>query len=181
MANPNQAPRKVSELPPEPGAPPAPAAPNTPAASAAQAELADVHRMGATQSQPARRPFGKQEYRLANFPTTPGFVPRWFNDTPGRVARAIAAGYRHVDDHEGGRVKLTVGRAEGGGGQVAFLMEIPQEFYNEDFAAKQANLDIIDDTIRRGRHKAEPGDKRYGGVKMTVTGAARPRRPMGSG
>lgn len=128
------------------------------------------------QGMPARRPFGLQESRLGHWPANPGFAPpRYFNDTPGRIQRALAAGYRHYrDPHTGQNVQLIVGRAEGGGGMQAFLMEIPMEFYKADFEAKQANLDVIDRTIKAGRHNQEAGDKRYGGVQMRVTGARRP-------
>lgn len=176
----DQAPRRVRELPPDaPSAPAIPVAAPPPPPSVGPEptpeHLAELKRMAGQQDRPARRPFGRQEYRLANFPFTPGFVPRWFNDTPGRIARALGAGYRHVLDPDGIKYTLTVGRAEGGGGQLAYWMEIPKEFYDEDFAAKQANLDVIDTTIRRGRHKADEGDKRYGEVSQRITGGRPPR------
>lgn len=114
-----------------------------------------------------RKPFGVQESKLA-YPPRPGYARRWFNDEPGRVQRAMEAGYAHVKGPDGKRVSRSVGTAERGGGLTSFLMEIPQEFYDEDFAAKQQALDDIDRTIMRGQFDAESGDRRYGGVKMQV-------------
>lgn len=187
----NQAPRRVSDLPPENPQPEEPQnsaaqgsanlqnPPAPPQAPQSPEQLDELHRLNVQRSIPERKPFGAQEYKLSGYPTDPNCVPRWFNDTPGRILRALRAGYRHVKDPESGKnVDLTVGTAERGGGQVAFLMEIPKQYYREDFAAKQANLDLTDAAIMRGKHKAEPGDKRYGEVNMRVTGNARPRVPM---
>lgn len=182
----NQGPRKLSELaanepvltgseaapPPLPPAPPMEAMPQP---AAPQADLGELRRISLGQSMPERRPFGRQEYKLSGYATDPTCVPRWFNDTPGRIMRALQAGYRHVNDREsGGKVALGVGTAERGGGLNAYLMEIPKQWYDEDFAAKMANLDITVRAIMRGKHKVEPDDKRYGEVGMRVTGARRP-------
>ena len=40
-------------------------------------------------------------------------------------------------------------------------MEIPKEFYDEDFAQKQAMVDATDEAIYRGTLNEEAGDKRY--------------------
>jgi hypothetical protein len=80
---------------------------------------------------------------------------------PGRIERARAAGYDHVVDDKGRPVTLIVGTQEKGGALNGFLMEIPDEFYNEDFAVKQGALDEVDKAIYRGALNEEPGDKRY--------------------
>lgn len=47
------------------------------------------------------------------------------------------------------RVVRRVGTQEGGAPQMGYLMEIRQEFYDEDQAIKQAEVDKIDDAIFR--------------------------------
>jgi hypothetical protein len=44
-----------------------------------------------------RQPFGVLEQELA-YPPRPGFRRYWFNDRPGRIRRALRAGYAHVVD-----------------------------------------------------------------------------------
>lgn len=121
-------------------------------------------------ARPGRKPLGRQEAKLA-YPERPGFKRRWINDKPGRVNDAKLAGYSHVEEGGSKPVERTVGTAEHGGGLKAYLMEIPVEFYNEDFAEKQQSLDEIDGEIFRGTFKQEPGDNRYvpqGGIAMRV-------------
>lgn len=107
-----------------------------------------------------RKPFGTPESKLA-MPARPGYVGRWFNDEPGRIQRALAAGYDHVKNPDGTPVSRTVDKGVDNRGLVAFYMEIPKEFYDEDFAAKQAALDETDKSIYRGKFNEEDGDRRY--------------------
>ena len=108
----------------------------------------------------AHKPFGAAESKLA-YPPRAGFTRRWFNDDPGRIDRAIDRDYTHVLDKKGNPVSLVVGTSARGGGLTAYLMEIPTEFYNADFALKQKALDEVDFAIYGGTFKQEPGDKRY--------------------
>lgn len=114
---------------------------------------ADVAAVGAVRN---RKPFGSQEQQLA-WPPIPGFRLYWFNDTPGRVARAKEAGYEHVLDPASGEpVKRNVGRGEGSqAGLTAYLMKIPIEWYQEDTAAAQAALETRLRDIREGRGQGE--------------------------
>src|SRR4051812_47316603 len=80
---------------------------------------------------PTRKPFGGVELKMA-YPQREGFHRHWFNDVPGRVQRAQEAGYTNVTGNDGKPVSMVVGTAEGGGALVAFLMEIPEEWYKED-------------------------------------------------
>ena len=104
-----------------------------------------------------RKPFGAREPR-GMWPKIPGFQIRWINNSPGRVERAMAAGYAHVTTRDGRPYTLTVGQAEYGGGLAGYLMKIPDEFYNEDYAAKQQLLSEGDAQIMRGRFK-DAGNK----------------------
>ncbi len=79
-----------------------------------------------------------------------GYHRHWFNDEPGRVDRALEAGYTHViDEKTKENKKMVVGRYESGSPQTAYLMEVPQEWYAEDQAAEQAAVDEREETIRR--------------------------------
>lgn len=97
----------------------------------------------------SRKPFGSTDQKLA-FPARPGFHQHWFNDEPGRVVQAKEAGYEHVNDQRGVPVSRVVGVTSGGGPLIAYLMEIPQEWWEEDMARQQKLVDEKMADIRRG-------------------------------
>lgn len=109
---------------------------------------------------PNRKPFGALEQRLA-YPQRDGFHRHWFNDIPGRVARAEEAGYSHVKDAEGKNVCRLVGTADGGAPLHAYLMEIPEEWFQEDMAEQQRIVAEKEQAMKRGELEMQPGDKRY--------------------
>ena len=109
---------------------------------------------------PNRKPFGAMELTLA-YPERPGFHRHWFNDVPARVSRALEAGYEHVKDNTGKNVNKVVGTTEGGQPLSAFLMEIPEEWYKEDMAAQQREIDAKEAAMKRGELESQPGDGRY--------------------
>lgn len=146
-------PVSAPELPPEP----APEA----AADAAERE----HLMRLKNGAP-RVPVSAGSLKL-EVPERPGFRRRWVNDVPGRILRFEKAGYEIVSEH--GRPKEHI--VDKVTGLRAFLMEIPNEFYDADFAAKQEKLNDTDRQIYKGVHKQAPGDERYvpkGGIKIGV-------------
>lgn len=109
----------------------------------------------------SRQPFGSQEQKLA-WPPMPGFRLFWFNDEPGRVARALAAGYEHVrDGASGAPVTRIVGRGSTGAGLLGYLMCIPMEWYQEDMARSQAERDRALNEIKAGRPVAAAGENQY--------------------
>ena len=118
-----------------------------------------------------RVPMGAQRQKLAT-EQRDGFVRRWFNDEPGRIAQALGAGYTYVDDSRG-HMTFVVGKASAGGGLAAYLMEIPEEFYREDQEAKDAQARQFDEDVRRGAGAGRaPGvDGRY--VPMKGDGTPR--------
>jgi hypothetical protein len=90
-------------------------------------------------------------------------VRRWINDTEGRLALAGQGGYEFVVDQSlqigdpdvdnenrdlGARVSRVVDKTTG---QKAYLMEIRQEYYQEDQAAKVAKVEETDRRIRKGK------------------------------
>lgn len=97
----------------------------------------------------ARKPFGSMTLKL-DYPQREGFHRHWFNDIPGRVSRALEAGYEHVKGNDGKNVSRTVGTAEGGGALTAYLMEIPEEWYREDMAKEQQIIDDKEAAMKRG-------------------------------
>lgn len=111
-------------------------------------------------ARPARKPFGALLQRLA-YPDRPNYHRHWFNDVAGRISRAQEAGYEHVKDHDGKNVSKVVGTAEGGAPLHAYLMEIPEEWYREDIAAQQKEVDEKESSIRRGNFERKEGDGRY--------------------
>ena len=122
-------------------------------------------------SKDSRKPFGSQNQKLA-YPHRANFNRHWFNDSPGRIQQALEAGYTHVENREGAKVSRVVGVNEGGGALTAYLMEIPQEWYDEDMASQQKQVDDMDRAIREGAVAGKVGqDGRYipsQGIKMTT-------------
>lgn len=108
-----------------------------------------------------RRPFGSHNQKLA-YESRSGFHRHWFNEDPGRIDQALAAGYTHVEDKEGKKVARVVGTNPAGGPLMGYLMEIPEEWYQEDMVAGQKKVDELDASIRRGDIAGEVGsDGRY--------------------
>jgi len=94
-----------------------------------------------------------------------GFVER--ADKPGRVARAKAAGWRHLSTEQGswGTPTANTGQAEpsavlnrpGGGGDVIYPMVKPKEWVVEDFKAADKKADAVEQEIwKRYKGKQNP-------------------------
>lgn len=96
-----------------------------------------------------RQPFGATTFKLTAA-AREGYHRHWFNEVLDRLDQAQRAGYTFVKE-EGKRVKRVVGVAKGGGPLTAYLMEIPQQWYEEDMARTQRNVDEIDAAIRGGQ------------------------------
>jgi hypothetical protein len=100
----------------------------------------------------ARIPLGVARQKLA-YSRREGYVRRWFNDNRNRLSAAEAAGYTFVTEERDGRdakVSQVVGVKEDGSPMAAYLMEIRQEFYNEDQAAKERiNAQVDEQLLRR--------------------------------
>ena len=118
----------------------------------------------------ARVPLGVARSKLS-VPERPGYVRRWVNDVEGRLANAEQGGYQYAVDQGiqigsadidnenrdlGARVSRVVDKSTG---QKAYLMEIKEEFYKEDQAAKAAKVADTDRRIKTG--KLDDGEERY--------------------
>lgn len=112
-----------------------------------------------------RKPFGTKEQRLA-YADRAGYHRHWFNDEPGRLARALEAGYEHVKNDHGQTVSTVVGTARGGGALHAYLMEIPEEWYREDMDGQTEAVRALMAQIEQGdytRPAGADGQARYAG------------------
>lgn len=96
-----------------------------------------------------------QHLKLA-FPEKPGFMRRWVNDKPGRIAMFQKLAYDHVrdpsieSDGTDGRIRRLVGTTEGGAPQYAYLMETPVEEYQHGVDEKEESRAAFEATINRG-------------------------------
>ena len=104
--------------------------------------------------------------------TDPDFHYRVVNDTGDRVARFQELGYEVVTDpkHMIGDRRVATATSEGsprtamvGSGVTGVLMKIRKEWYIEDQAAKQAD---IDETERAMKGEALAGEGRYGKIEV---------------
>jgi hypothetical protein len=93
-----------------------------------------------------------------------------FNDNwrkePGRIQRALSAGYELVDHDRSGE---SSGTNDDGSEIKGVLMRQPIETYRKDQAAKARQMDKVDEQISRGEFKT--GENTYlpsGGIKTEV-------------
>lgn len=86
--------------------------------------------------QPRVKSFGAQSQKLA-WPPIPGYVLYWANNTPGRIDELKGRGYDHVTK-DGQNVERIVGTDPSGAGLKAYLLKIPQEWYDLDQSAAQS-------------------------------------------
>lgn len=101
-----------------------------------------------------RIPLGSRNILTA--PRKVGFVRRFVNDKGDRVQAFKDAGWSIVEetpvgDPKAGRAS-TIGSLTNpsvGAGQRALLMEIPENYYQEDYHAAQAKITRVENEIKR--------------------------------
>ena len=107
-----------------------------------------------TPERPKRKPITKRNVLTSK--ARPGYVNRWVNDIDDRIMMFEEAGWKVVrkDSQDTSEKKAeepsklgSIVRKAVGGGYYAVLMEIPQEWYDEDQAAKQAEKDLRSEGI----------------------------------
>ena len=123
----------------------------------------------ATPKRVKRVPLGRPRHVTAVTDQDPNYQYRWINDKQDRIERAKAGGYEVVTkDHIVGETTLDGGQnpkygsavaKQVGGGLWAVLMRIPREYYDEDQAAKEAELKKLEQQMVRDENKK---DERYG-------------------
>ena len=92
-------------------------------------------------------------------PPKPGFVRRWVNDEGTRIDSLMDKGYTFVEDSDpsissddpGGRKSMKAGVAENGNVLRTYLMEISDEYYQEDQEAREQKVKSIEDQVRRAK------------------------------
>lgn len=91
-------------------------------------------------------------------PQRDGYKRHWANDTGGRLDELLNRGYTFVDSKsvtglesdKAGKVCKRVG-SENGKDLYAYLMEIPEEWYNEDYLRRQKErVDSKENAIKGG-------------------------------
>lgn len=110
----------------------------------------------------ARVPLGVARSKLS-VPTRQGYKRRWVNDTEGRLMNAQNGGYEFATDQSlqigaqdidnenrdlGARISRVVDKSTG---QKAYLMEIKEEFYQEDQLVKAKAVAEKDNLIKHGK------------------------------
>ncbi|MDY6893828.1 MAG: hypothetical protein SVO01_00195 [Thermotogota bacterium] len=117
-----------------------------------------------------RVPLGTRNILTA--PKRPGFVRRFVNDKGDRIQRFKDAGYSIVEEQtQVGDPKIGRSSQLGsdvrphvGSGMRAVLMEISEEYYNEDFKASQDKISKIENEIQR-----KPGKESSDGLSGNVS------------
>ncbi len=112
----------------------------------------------------------------------PGFIRRLVNKTPGRVEAFLAAGYTPVTDkgQEDNDGRLQIGKSLGENIEVlvnrrpdapcshAIWMEIAEEYYNEDQAAKALDNDKTEESYNP-KKQAQNNPDLYGAHYSVTT------------
>ena len=126
-----------------------------------------VTELGVVKTRKKRGTFNGTEGKLNVAHLIDGYHIHILNDTPGRISQALENGYEFVSPEEvggatnsnvtdrntdlGEKVRFLVGHDEKGNSLFAYLMKIPQEWYDEDQQAIQERSDKIDNAIRKGK------------------------------
>jgi len=100
------------------------------------------------------------------YPDKPGFHRRVVNDRDDRIEQFLAAGYVHVKgDEVGGDLSVKDPAKLGknvskpvGNGITGYLMEIPQEFYDEDQKEKQEKITRAERAITENKPEGLYGE-----------------------
>lgn len=103
-----------------------------------------------------------------------GMHGHWFNDVGNNIQRRLKQGYEVVGTQEkvgersedlntdlGSGMSLVTGTKVDGSPQRSYYMEIEQELYGEDQAAKQSKIDEVDKLIHAGKFKNDLGEHGY--------------------
>ena len=130
--------------------------------------------MATAKNRPKRTPIGTRSILKA--PERKGFKRRFVNDEPGRIQAFLDAGYVIVDqetqmgDKNVGQASQvgSVAQKPVGGGMNAVLMEIPEDYYREDQAAKETRIKDLEQGMLNDAEGNSPDKKNlYGeGVKI---------------
>ena len=121
-----------------------------------------------------RTPIGTRAVLSA--PEKKDFKRRFVNDEPGRIQAFLDAGYRIVDektqmgDENVGQASQvgSVANKPVGGGMNAVLMEIKDDWYQEDQDAKEAHLQEKEQGLLNDEHGSSPDRNHVYGEGVTI-------------
>lgn len=105
-----------------------------PSQSAAPAEVERAEQSRGTRE---RQRISMAKNRRLDYKIKDGFRAYWFKNTPGRIEQAKKAWYEHVIDAQGSPVKVQSGANE------LYLMQIPEQYYQEDFESGQKKVNDV--------------------------------------
>ena len=115
-----------------------------------------IARIGAARAR-IREQFGSMSLKLA-MPTRSGYHRHWFNDVAGRLDEAQRSGWAHVNDRATGKpLKRTVGSGRDGGALVAYAMELPEVFWQEEMEARNKVASDKLESIKKNPFASKPG------------------------
>ncbi len=106
--------------------------------------------------------------KLETPPPPEGWMYRWWNDTPGRLAKAEELAYDHVtdptirSDNPGGPVRRLVGIQSGGQPLHAYLMMTPIEEWERGQAEREDTHRLVEQAITEGRDATGRVQDAYG-------------------
>ena len=125
-------------------------------------------------NRPKRVPIAEQQRTVLASATRAGYVRRWVNEDPDRIEKFKLAGWTPVDGKAdnnqrqaqdgtniGSTARRLVNRDRAATTSHAILMEIPQEFYDEDQVAKANVIDQAElafDPTKRSQDGADYGE-----------------------
>jgi hypothetical protein len=106
-------------------------------------------------------------------PQRAGYHTHVFNDVPGRLERALEAGYQFIKNAAGDKLKFVVGTAMSGDALEGYAMEIPEEWWKADMDAQLDEVNEREKGYKRGTdaHGAPGQDGRYiptQGIKIST-------------
>lgn len=110
----------------------------------------------------------------------PGFMLRFVNDEVGRVHQFTEMGWDFVTNEEqgfagassdaGDKYSVVVGTSSAGKELRAYLLKIPQEWYDEFKRIEREHVTQVEKQIKSGQVNRKDGDNRYipnAGIKIT--------------
>lgn len=128
---------------------------------------------GKTTSEQVRKRIPLGTRNILTAPSKAGFVRRFVNDKGDRITAFKEAGWIPVEDTPVGDPKIgrpssigSVTNPSVGSGQRAVLMEIPEKYYQEDYAAAQAKITAVENEMKR-ESKAPGKDGLAGAVTIS--------------
>lgn len=126
---------------------------------------------GSRAERPERIPLHRQN--LIHAETRPGFVRRLVNDTEDRIERFKIAGWAPVEGEQVGDPHAGDPSSVGsmtvksvGAGTKAVLMEIPEEYYQEDQKEKHAKVDALEAAMEQDIKNKLGGSAIGEGIKI---------------